>query len=49
MFYAFYDVFEAVLNGLTGWLGDWVVALLCVAGMAAFLLARRARRGGDGT
>lgn len=49
MFYAFYDVFEAVLNGLSGWLGVWGAALLCIAGLAAFLLARRARRGGDGT
>lgn len=49
MFYVFYDVFEAVLDGLSGLVGVWGAALLCIAGMAAFLLARRARRGGDGT
>ena len=49
MFYVFYDVAEAVLNGLSSWLGVVTVALLCVAGLTIFLLTRRLNRGGDRT
>ena len=47
MFYVFYDVFEAVMNGLSGWMGAAAVALLCVAGLVVGLLVSRRRRGGD--
>ena len=46
-FYVFYDAFEAVMNGLSGWMGVAAVALLCVAGLAIRLLVSRRRRGGD--
>ena len=49
MFYVFYDVVEAVLNGLSSWLGVVTVALLGVAGLTIFLLMRRLNRGGDRT
>ena len=47
MFYVFYDVFEAVMNGLSSLLGVWGVVLLCIAGLAIGLLANRRNRGGD--
>ncbi|MGN1249301.1 MAG: hypothetical protein ACI4XW_04410 [Candidatus Spyradocola sp.] len=49
MFYVFYDAVEAVLNGLSSWMGVGAVALLCVAGLTIFLLTRRLNRGGDRT
>ena len=47
MFYVFYDAVEAVLNGLSSWMGTAAVALLCVAGLVVGLLVSRRRRGGD--
>ena len=47
LFYVFYDAFEAVMNGLSGWMGVAAVALLCVAGLVVGLLVSRRRRGGD--
>ena len=49
VFYVFYDAVEAVLNGLSSWLGVVTVALLCVAGLTIFLLTRWLNRGGDRT